>query len=150
MMNEHEDKCKESVSLLEITGQIVSAYAGKNPLDSNGLKNMIQDVYVALSQLEKGGHKRTASQPPVSIEDSVTPDYIICLEDGKKLKMLKRHLRTAYGLTPERYRERWKLPVDYPMVAPNYAERRSRLAKENGLGQGGRSRVYTHPAARAS
>ena len=82
--------------------------------------------------------KRSGPQPAVPIKKSVTPDYVVCLEDGKKLKMLKRHLKTQYNMTPEEYRERWGLPVDYPMVAPKYAEQRSRLAKEIGLGTKGR------------
>ena len=135
--------------VLEILGQIVSSYIGNSnhSMNESGVGEFIKQVYATLINLDKSTQKKNVSQAPVSIEDSITPDYIVCLEDGKKLKMLKRHLRTSYGLTPERYRERWNLPVDYPMVAPNYAKKRSSLAKTNGLGQArARSRIYRHPS----
>jgi len=121
--------------LLELTTEIVAAHVANNTVAVADLPELIQQVYRTLSGI--GGSAPVAPerpQPAVSVKKSVTPDYIICLEDGKKLKMLKRHLKTAYGMTPEEYRERWSLPPDYPMVAPNYAEQRSSLAKKIGLG----------------
>src|SRR5690606_21523254 len=100
---------------------------------------IIQKVYKTLANVNtEGPSMAERPQPAVPIKKSVTPDYIVCLEDGKKLKMLKRHLKTAYNMSPEEYRERWGLPADYPMVAPNYAQQRSKLAKEIGLGTTGR------------
>ncbi|GBQ58046.1 Ros/MucR family transcriptional regulator [Komagataeibacter swingsii DSM 16373] len=99
------------------------------------LPDLIRNVYHALSAAGRPVNEPEKPQPAVPIKRSVFPDYIICLEDGKKLKMLKRHLHSAYGMTPEQYRERWGLPAEYPMVAPNYAERRSSLAREIGLGR---------------
>jgi predicted transcriptional regulator len=99
------------------------------------LPRLIRDVHTSLSSVSKdGGQTQEKPTPAVPIKKSVTPDYLICLEDGKKLKMLKRHLKTVYNMTPDDYREKWGLPADYPMVAPNYAKRRSQLAKEIGLG----------------
>jgi predicted transcriptional regulator len=120
--------------LLPLVTDIVAAHLSNNTVAVSDLPQLIRDVYGALAVV--GGAPQVAARPnpAVPIKRSVTPDYIICLEDGKKLKMLKRHLRTAYGLSPEEYRERWGLPPDYPMVAPNYAKQRSRLAKEIGLG----------------
>lgn len=119
---------------LEVLGKIVSSYVSNHNVEVSALMELIQGTFATLSHLEQSAQKRSTSQPPVTVEESITPDYIICLEDGKKLKMLKRHLRTSYGMTPEEYRERWGLPIDYPMVAPNYAKKRSILAKWNGLG----------------
>jgi predicted transcriptional regulator len=121
--------------LLPLVTNIVSAHLSNNTVPVDELPQLIHDIYRALSTVGQNG-EATAERPTpvVPIKKSVTPDYIICLEDGKKLKMLKRHLRTAYGMTPEQYRERWGLPADYPMVAPNYAKQRSRLAKAIGLG----------------
>jgi predicted transcriptional regulator len=147
-MTHINDLEKDNKAVLEALGKIISAYVSNHSVEASSLGNLIQDIYTTLSQLDKNSQKRNAAQAPVTIEDSITPDYLICLEDGKKLKMLKRHLRTSYGLTPERYRERWNLPVDYPMVAPNYAKKRSALAKTNGLGHA-RSRVYQHPSTAA-
>ncbi len=121
--------------LLELTTEIVSAHVSNNTLAVNDLPQLIQDVYATLANVGDGAGLSEKPQPAVSVKKSVTPDYIICLEDGKKLKMLKRHLKTAYNMTPEEYRERWNLPRDYPMVAPNYAKHRSELAKEIGLGK---------------
>ena len=122
--------------LLELTTQIVSAYVSNNPVNQSGLGDMIRDIYGVLSEIEKGENKEEKDlTPAVPIKKSVTPEHIICLEDGKKLKMLKRYLRTQYGLSPEEYRARWGLPHDYPMVAPNYANQRSKLAKKIGLGK---------------
>ncbi|MDE0540316.1 MAG: MucR family transcriptional regulator [Rhodospirillales bacterium] len=120
--------------LLELTTEIVAAHVSNNTLPVSDLPQLIQDVYRSLSAV--GGSQPAAERPrpAVPIKKSVTADHIICLEDGKKLKMLKRHLKTAYNMTPEEYRERWGLPRDYPMVAPNYAKHRSSLAKKIGLG----------------
>ena len=123
-------------SLLQYAAQIVSAHVSKNSVQSSDLPNLIQQVYTAMTSL--GSEPTLAAEkrePAVPIRKSVFPDYIVCLEDGKKLKMLKRHLMTSYDLTPEAYRERWGLPSNYPMVAPSYAERRSALAKSIGLGR---------------
>ncbi|MEA1647834.1 MucR family transcriptional regulator [Nitrospirillum sp. BR 11164] len=126
--------------VLQQTAQLVAAYLSNagNHLAPGEVPGLIKATYASLSTL--GQEAPAAAEPEklvpaVPIRKSVTPDYIVCLEDGKKLKMLKRHLRTAYGLSPEEYRERWGLPVDYPMVAPNYAEQRSGLAKAFGLGK---------------
>lgn len=118
--------------LLALTAEIVSAHVANNAVRATDLPQLIHDVHRALADL--GGGTSPVSRPAVPVKQSVLPDYIVCLEDGKKLKMLRRHLKTAYGLTPEQYRERWRLPPDYPMVAPNYAKIRSRLAKKIGLG----------------
>jgi predicted transcriptional regulator len=120
--------------LLELTTEIVAAHAGNNSVAPADLSQIIKDVYATLSGLGAETPEAEAPTPAVAVKKSVTPDYIVCLEDGKKLKMLKRHLSTAYGMTPEEYRQRWGLPADYPMVAPNYAKRRSALAKKIGLG----------------
>ena len=125
--------------LLELTTEIVSAHVSNNTLPVNELPQLIQDVYRTLSAVGGTVMPSEKPQPAVPVKKSVTPDYIICLEDGKKLKMLKRHLKTAYNLTPDDYRERWGLPRDYPMVAPNYAKHRSSLAKKIGLGTKSRS-----------
>ncbi len=121
--------------LLSMTTNIVSAHVSNNIVSKAELPGLIETVYKALGNLS--GVAVLSSdhpQPAVPVKKSVHPDYIICLEDGKKLKMLKRHLKSAYGMTPEEYREKWQLPLDYPMVAPNYAEKRSALAKNLGLG----------------
>ena len=126
---------EQSRALLGLTVQIVSAHVQKNSVPAADLPVLIQQVYNALSQA--GGAPAEAEKPAPSVapKKSVFPDYIICLEDGRKLKTLKRHLRSEYNLTPEQYREKWGLPADYPMVAPNYAEHRSNLAKKLGLGR---------------
>lgn len=121
-------------NILELTAEIVSAHVSNNSVPLSELPGLIQEVYKTLSAVGRGAPAPDKPQPAVPIKKSVFPDYIICLEDGKKLKMLKRHLKTAYNMTPEQYRERWGLPPDYPMVAPNYAQRRSELAKKIGLG----------------
>lgn len=121
--------------LLELTAEIVSAHASNNKVAPTELPQVIKDVFSTLSELGESGVPAEAPAPAVPVKKSITPDYIICLEDGKKLKMLKRHLNTSYGMSPEQYRERWGLPADYPMVAPNYAKRRSTLAKKIGLGR---------------
>lgn len=122
-------------TLLELTAQIVSAHAANNELPSGALPRIIRAVYDTLSNI--GATPATPAEktePAVPIRKSVFPDYIVCLEDGKHLKMLKRHLSTSFNLTPEQYRRKWGLDASYPMVAPNYAERRSELAKQIGLG----------------
>ena len=125
--------------LLALTTEIVAAYAGNNTVPPTDLPGLIQNVYGAL--LHVGATQETTERPKPAfpIKKSISPDFIVCLEDVKKLKMLKRHLKTAYNLTPEEYRERWSLPNDYPMVAPNYAKHRSNLAKKIGLGNRSRN-----------
>ena len=127
--------------LLEHTTEIVAAHVANNPVPVNDLPELIRQVYSTLAQVDAATAPQAEKpQPAVPIKRSVTPDYLICLEDGKKLKMLKRHLKTAYDMTPEDYREKWGLPHDYPMVAPNYAAQRSSLAKKIGLGTRARRR----------
>jgi predicted transcriptional regulator len=125
---------------LELTTEIVSAHAGNNSVAVGDLPQLIQDVYKTLVALGTTPSVPERPQPAVPIKKSVFPDFVVCLEDGKKLKMLKRHLKTAYNMTPEEYRERWGLAPDYPMVAPNYAQHRSELAKKIGLGTKPRKR----------
>ena len=129
-------------SYIELAADIVSAYVSNNSVPSADLPSLISDVHLALMKVGNGAAEAPteAPKPAISIKKSITPDYIICLEDGKKFKSLKRHLRTQYNMTPEQYREKWGLPADYPMVAPNYAKARSELAKEMGLGQQRRKR----------
>ncbi|HBR70022.1 MAG TPA: MucR family transcriptional regulator [Rhodospirillaceae bacterium] len=125
--------------LLALTTEIVSAFVSNNTVSASEIPAIIEQVFKTLSNVDgTASVSADRPQPAVPIKRSVMPDYIICLEDGKKLKMLKRHLKTAYNMTPEEYRERWGLPADYPMVAPNYAQRRSKLAKDIGLGTKGR------------
>lgn len=120
---------------LTLTVQIVAAHLSKNRVAVDGLPRLIEEIYKTLAEVDASSVATPERpRPVVPIKKSVTPDYIICLEDGKKLKMLKRHLRSAYNLTPEEYRERWGLAPDYPMVAPNYTKQRRRLAKQIGLG----------------
>ena len=126
----------KATELLPLVTDIVAAHLSNNNVPSNELPQLIREVYQALAAASGGGPAPQARPAPaVSIKKSITPEYIICLEDGKKFKSLKRHLRTQYGLSPEQYREKWSLASDYPMVAPNYAAARSRLAKQMGLGQ---------------
>ncbi len=129
-------KSSANSPILGLTAQIVAAHASHNALDPGALPSVIRAVYNTLSHIGDAPAAAPAerAQPAVPIRKSVFPDYIICLEDGKRLKMLKRHLSTSYNLTPEQYRQKWGLDASYPMVAPNYAERRSALAKEIGLG----------------
>jgi predicted transcriptional regulator len=125
--------------LLRLTTQIISSYVANNTVKTEDVPALIDTVYKTLANISPDAPMMAdRPQPAVSIKKSVLPDYIICLEDGKKLKMLKRHLKTAYNMSPDEYRERWGLPSDYPMVAPNYAKQRSRLAKDIGLGTRGR------------
>jgi predicted transcriptional regulator len=127
----------EQDNLIELTAEIVSAYVSNNEVGSSELTALINQVHAALHRTATGAAKPEVAplRPAVPVRKSVTPDYIVCLEDGKKFKSLKRHLRTQYDLTPEEYREKWGLPADYPMVAPNYARARSELARQMGLGQ---------------
>jgi predicted transcriptional regulator len=122
-------------TLITLTADIVSAHVSNNNVTVNDVPGLIRNVHGALSQLGTAQPEPEVKQEPaVSVRSSIKPDYIVCLEDGKKLKMLKRHLMTHYQLTPEQYRTKWNLPADYPMVAPNYAEQRRSLAKKIGLG----------------
>lgn len=121
--------------LLELTSEIVSAHASNNTIAANDLPQVIKDVFATLLALGNEEAPVERPQPAVPIKKSVFPDYIVCLEDGKQLKMLKRHLMTSYNMTPDEYRKRWGLNADYPMVAPSYAKKRSTLAKKIGLGR---------------
>jgi len=126
--------------LLEMTADIVSAYVGNNSVSASELPGLISSIHAALSQVSSGPVEVAPEpkEPAVPVRKSISPDFLICLEDGRKFKSLKRHLRTKYDMSPEDYRAKWNLPKDYPMVAPNYAKARSDLAKQMGLGQGGR------------
>ena len=126
--------------LLELTTEIVSAHVGNNSIALGDLPQLIQDVYKTLAIVGTTPAVPERPKPAVPIKKSVFPDFVVCLEDGKKLKMLKRHLKTAFNMTPDQYRERWGLPPEYPMVAPNYAKHRSALAKKIGLGTKPRKR----------
>lgn len=131
-----------ATELLTLTSDIVAAHVSNNTVAMSELPALIEQVYRSLSSIgSEPAVSAERPQPAVPIRKSITPDYLICLEDGKKLKMLKRHLKTAYNLTPEEYRERWGLSADYPMVAPNYARQRSVLAKDIGLGTRSRREV---------
>lgn len=124
--------------LVELAAQIVAAYVGNNPVSQAELPRLIGEVYRSLAVVigdEQPKEEHGEVRPAVTVRKSITPDFLICLEDGKKFKSLKRHLRSHYNLSPEQYREKWSLPSDYPMVAPNYAVARSSLAKRMGLGQ---------------
>ena len=127
--------------LLALTSDIVSSHVANNSVAVNDVPALIQNVYATLAGLASGARPAEARpEPAVPIRSSVKPDYIVCLEDGKKLKMLKRHLMVSFGMTPDQYRAKWGLPADYPMVAPNYAEARRVLAKQIGLGTSKTSR----------
>ena len=123
-----------TTDLLPLVTDVVAAHLSNNKTPSSEVAPLIRAVYQALDDLRTKGTPAERPEPAVPIKKSVTPDYIVCLEDGKQLKTLKHHLRTAYDMTPEQYRERWALPADYPMVAPKHAERRSKIAKQIGLG----------------
>jgi len=120
--------------LLPLVTEVVSAQLANNKTASSDVGSLIQSVYKALDELRTNSTPAELPKPAVPVKKSVTPDYIVCLEDGKQLKMLKRYLRSTHGMTPEEYRKRWGLPADYPMVAPKYAEKRSKIAKSLGLG----------------
>jgi predicted transcriptional regulator len=137
---------EQSNDLLALTTEIVAAHVSNNTVALGDLPQLINQVYNSLANIGVAPAAPAAPpQPAVSVKKSVQPDYIVCLEDGKKLKMLKRHLKTAYNMSPEAYRERWGLSPVYPMVAPNYARQRSHLAKEIGLGTRARLNLYRYP-----
>ncbi|MBM3568843.1 MAG: transcriptional regulator [Alphaproteobacteria bacterium] len=130
---------KTDAAILRMTAEIASAYLGHNSLGADKLPEVIRSIHAALAEIKAGPAPAAPKQEPaVAPSRSVKPDYIVCLEDGKKLKMLKRHLRTSYNMSPDDYRAKWGLPASYPMVAPNYAKRRSEFAKKIGLGTLGR------------
>jgi predicted transcriptional regulator len=138
-----DENTNDSAILLERAAEIVAAYVSNNSLQVSELASLIQAVHVTLAGLESDGAttiSRPTREPAVPIKKSVTDEFIICLEDGKKFQSLKRHLRTTYSMTPEEYRAKWRLPFDYPMVASNYASRRSQIAKDMGLGMIGPSK----------
>jgi len=127
----------DTTNTIALTAEIVAAYVSNNTVASAEIPALINQVHTALLRVTNGEAKPAAEplKPAVPIKRSINPDFIVCLDDGKKFKSLKRHLRTQYNMTPEQYREKWSLPGDYPMVAPNYAAARSQLAKQMGLGQ---------------
>jgi predicted transcriptional regulator len=131
-----------SGNFIELTAQIVSAYVSNNTVPAAEIPGLINQVHAALARVSgKGGDLPSEPlRPAISVKKSITPEYIVCLEDGKRFKSLKRHLRTQYNMTPEQYRDKWSLATDYPMVAPSYAAARSQLAKQMGLGQQRRRR----------
>jgi predicted transcriptional regulator len=137
-----ENSVATGQSFIELTADIVSAYVSNNAVAAGDIPSLINQVHSALTQVSggRGEMSADASRPAIAVKKSITPEYLICLEDGKKFKSLKRHLRTQYNMSPEQYREKWGLPLDYPMVAPNYAAARSQLAKQMGLGQQRRRR----------
>jgi predicted transcriptional regulator len=134
-MSSEKSKSVSDEEMLRMTASVVSAYVGNNSLPPTQIPDVIKTVYGSLTSLGRGGGTRDLPRPAVPVRKSITPDYIVCLEDGRKLKMLKRHLRTTYNMTVEDYRQKWGLPIDYPMVAPNYAKQRSAFAKRIGLGR---------------
>ena len=133
----------DKVDVIEMTAEIVAAYVENNTISTTDLPGLIQSVHRALSSISTGAEtvEVAPKEPAVPVRRSITPDHLVCLEDGRKFKSLKRHLRTKYNMSPEDYRAKWGLAKDYPMVAPNYAKARSELAKQMGLGQGGRRAV---------
>ena len=139
----------DSDTLVTLTADIIAAHVSNNSVAISDIPLIIRSVHDALAGLGTTEIPEVKQEPAVSIRSSVKPDYIVCLEDGKKLKMLRRHLMTAYGMTPDDYRAKWNLPKDYPMVAPNYAEKRRVLAKAIGLGTKGRG-GGRKPAARGN
>ena len=126
----------DNSEIIVLTSEIVSAYVANHTVDPKGLQELIRDVHASLADLRIETQRSGGQQPAVAIGESITDEYLVCLEDGKQFKSLKRHLRTKYNLSPEEYREKWGLPYDYPMVAPAYARQRSQLAKDMGRGQG--------------
>jgi len=134
---------KSSNNYIELTADIVSAYVSNNTVAAGDISSLISQVHSALLRVSNGQSEPVsdALKPAIAVKKSITPEYLVCLEDGKKFKSLKRHLRTQYNMTPEHYREKWGLAADYPMVAPKYAEARSQLAKQMGLGQQRRRRT---------
>ena len=137
MSQEAMQQKAEQGDILRMTAEVVAAYVGNNSLSATQLPEVINTVYGIFNRVN-GATTLANGQPQkaaIPVRRSITPDYIVCLEDGKKLKMLKRHLRTVYGLSPDEYRAKWGLPTDYPMVAPNYSKQRSAFAKKIGLGR---------------
>jgi predicted transcriptional regulator len=134
---------EKSSNYIELTADIVSAYVSNNSVSAGDISALISQVHSALLRVSNGQGEVVSEtlKPAIAVKKSITPEYLICLEDGKKFKSLKRHLRTQYNMTPEHYREKWGLAPDYPMVAPKYAEARSQLAKQMGLGQQRRRRT---------
>tara|TARA_B100000446_G_scaffold57504_1_gene53597 strand:- start:268 stop:696 length:429 start_codon:yes stop_codon:yes gene_type:complete len=139
MMTQNRDELEidNQAMLIQMTSEVVAAYVSNNPVQASDLPNVISRVHATMRDLSSVNFEEPAKEtsPAVSVRKSITPDYLVCLEDGKRFKSLKRHLRSKYNLSPEEYREKWGLPTDYPMVAPNYAKQRSELAKKMGLGQ---------------
>ncbi len=138
-----DDNVPHATDLLEMTTEIVSSYVSANEISAENLGDLIRSVHRSLGSLGNVIEAEKPTERPkaaVTVAKSITDDYIVCLEDGKRLKMLKRYLRSKYDLSPDDYRKRWNLPADYPMVAPNYAKRRSEFAKQIGLGRGVRGR----------
>ena len=140
----------DKAEVIEMTADIVSAYVGNNSVSTADLPALIQSIHRALTGISAGAEvvEPAPKEPAVPLKKSITPDYLICLEDGRKFKSLKRHLRTKYNMSPDEYRAKWNLAKDYPMVAPNYAKARSDLAKQMGLGQGGRQAAKKGAARR--
>ncbi len=139
IMADDKDSGVSDAELLHMASDIAAAYVSRNSLSAEELPDVIRTVHATLSSVGRGsGGGRDGLRPAVPVRRSVTSDYIVCLEDGRRLKMLKRHLRSAYDMTPDEYRAKWGLPSDYPMVAPNYAKQRSRFAKKIGLGRKGK------------
>jgi predicted transcriptional regulator len=138
-----DDGNGNGLELVELTTDIISAYVSAHTVVPGELSSLIAEVHEALSRAARRttAESREDPKPVVPVKKSITPEFLVCLEDGKKFKSLKRHLRTHYDLSPEQYREKWGLPADYPMVAPNYATARSQLAKQMGLGQRRRAKV---------
>jgi predicted transcriptional regulator len=136
-MASHDAETLKGNDLLKLASDIVAAYVSNNPVPVGELPAMIKSVHATLGGLSSGapGEMTTSQKPAVPVKKSVTPEYLVCLEDGKRLKMLKRYLRSRYGLSPDQYRAKWGLPADYPMVASNYAAQRSEFAKKIGLGR---------------
>ena len=134
---------ENTANFIQLTAEIVSAYVSNNAVAAGDIPALINQVHTALNRVLNNAGETPAEplKPAISVKKSITPEYIVCLEDGKKFKSLKRHLRTQYNMTPEQYRDKWNLPADYPMVAPNYAAARSQLAKQMGLGQQRRRRA---------
>ncbi|RED53382.1 MucR family transcriptional regulator [Aestuariispira insulae] len=137
-MSHDKQRHAARAELLRFSTNVVSSYLGNHQTNSSNIPQLIETVYASFTKLNGASgavSARQSKKAATSVKRSVTPDYLVCLEDGKKLKMLKRHLRTNYGMTPEEYRAKWGLPADYPMVAPNYAAQRSAFAKKIGLGK---------------
>lgn len=142
-MTDKTNSPNSNEDVLPLTVDIVASYLARNEIPASEIPNLINTVHGSLLSLggsQEAAAKASTQKPAVPIKKSVTPDFIVCLEDGRKLKMLKRHLRTAYGMTPDEYRAKWRLPSDYPMVAPNYAKKRSAFAKKIGLGRGAKKK----------